>query len=142
MILLIGAWFNEPGYDFSFSHKVSNFIREEIKSHIFPKFGLDKIDPEMHLNMVIATDSKTFTLEVRGPNIRQRAKMIDFGLWLPYNSINNAEYPLESYINYLFEAFEIVFSNFNVPPNAIKSLIPVCKKEILNNPDYAYEPEF
>ena len=91
MILLLGAWFHEPGYKFLFSHKVDNFIREEIKSNIFSKFGLDKIDPEIFLNMAVATDSNTFALEVRGPHIRKRAKMIDFGLWLPYNSITNAE---------------------------------------------------
>lgn len=135
MTLLISAWYNEPGYNFRFSHKVSSFIRQQLHDKIFLDYGLDKKDVQWYLNLVIATDSKTTHLEVRGPHVRKRQKFIDYGLWLPY-SINQTEYPLASYIQNLFDALVIVFSNYEVLEMDIREVETLCKKEILHNENY------
>lgn len=135
MILLLSAWYNEPGYNFKFSHKVSNFIREQLHQRIFLKYGLDTKDEQWYLNLVIATDSKTINLEVRGPDVRKRQKFIDYGLWLPF-TINQDKHPLESYLEHLFRALVIVFSNYGVLAKHINEIEVICKKEILENESY------
>ena len=142
MILTIGAWYNEVGYSFEFSHKVLNYIREKIKEFIFSRYELDKKDEGWHLRLVIATDSKTQTTEVKGANINKRSKTIEYGLWLPHDFINKSTYPLETYIDCYFVALEIVFSNYNVPKEEMEIIKENCKKEILNNPEYVFVPEF
>jgi hypothetical protein len=114
---------------------VSSFIREQLLEKIFPKYGLDAKDEQWYLNLVIATDSKTTDLEVRGPDVRKRQKFIDYGLWLPY-TINQTEYPLASYLDQLFRALVIVFSNYGVSEMEIKEIEAICKKKILGNENY------
>ncbi|SNB26256.1 hypothetical protein NO004_380008 [Flavobacterium psychrophilum] len=142
MILIVGAWYNEVGYSFEFSHKVDNYIREQIKEFVFPKYGLNKKDEDWYLRLIIATDSKTQKTEVRGPDVKKRTKRVEFGLWLPHDVINKSTYPLETYIDCFFEALEIVFSNYNVPKEEIETIKENCKKEILHNPEYVFVPEF
>lgn len=136
MILLIGAWYNEVGFSFNFSHKVDNYIREQIKELIFNKYKLDEIDIDWYLNLVVATDSKTIDLEVRGPEKRKRQKMIDYGLWLPYSKIMNSANPLECYIDYFIEAVAIVLANYGVVKQDVLNIVPIAKKEIIDNPIY------
>jgi len=136
MILLIGAWYNEVGYSFEFSYKVDLFIREQIIAKIFPKYRLNDIEEGWYLNLVIATDSKTKELEVRGPDKRKRQKMIDYGLWLPFDRIMKSQYPLETFIDYYFDALEIVFADYGVEKKDLLDLKVMSKKEILNNSEY------
>ena len=136
MILLIGAWYNEVGYSFNFSHKVDVFIREQITNEIFTKYGLDTIEDSWYLNLIIATDSHTIKIDVRGPKQRKRQMMIDYGLWLPYNYNMKSENPLEKYIECLFDALVIVFDNYGVSQKDILDLKASSKKEILNNSVY------
>ena len=136
MILLIGAWFNEPNYSFDFSDDVDLFIRELIITEIFTKYKLDDIEVGWYLNLIIATDSQTIKLDVRGPERRKRQKMIDYGLWLPYDFIMKSENPLEKYIDCFFDALVVVFSNYVVEKDDILNLKIIAKNEILNNPRY------
>lgn len=136
MILIIGAWYNEVGYSFEFSHKVTNFIREKIKETIFIKYKFDETNADWYLRLTIATDSKTELVQVRGPDILKRTKRINYGLWLPFEIIMSSNYPLETYINCLFEAIKIVFKNYEVPNDEIDEIKKLCKKEILNNIEY------
>jgi hypothetical protein len=136
MILLIGAWYNEVGYSFNFSHKVDGFIREQITTEIFTKYNLDNIEDNWYLNLIVATDSHTIKLDVRGPERRKRQKMIDYGLWLPYDYIMKSENPLEKYIDCFFDALVIIFANYGVEKQDVLDLKSTSKKEILNNPVY------
>jgi len=135
MVLLISAWYNEQDYKFKFSSKVNNFIRDQIRKDIFPKYGLDVLDEQWYLNLVIATDSSIKKIEVRGPDIRKRQRFVDYGLWLPY-TINQSQYPLSSYLDHLFEALALVFGNYGVLESDMKKIEEQCKVEILSNKNY------
>jgi len=139
MILVVSRWFNEVGYSFRISTKVDGFIRDQVREQILKNYELDKIDEGVYLNLVVATDSRTIDLEVRGPEIRKRQKFIDYGLWLPYDEINRALDPIAKYIEYYFKALRIVFKNYNVPPEAFDSIQEKAEKEILLNPEYDYK---
>lgn len=136
MILIIGAWYNEVGYSFKFSHKVDNFIREKIKDNILQKYCSNEVNTDWYLRLIVATDSTIKSVEVRGPDILKRTKRINYGLWLPFKTIMNSNYPLETYINCLFEAMVIVFKNYEVPNEEIDKIKKLCRKEILNNIEY------
>jgi hypothetical protein len=141
MILLIGAWYNEAEYAFNFSYKVDLLIREKIINEIFTKYKLDSIENDWFLNIVIATNSQISKLEVRGPEKRKRQKMIDYGLWIPYNDVMNAPNPLEKYIQYVFESLALVFNEYGVEKKDVIDLILVVNEVILNDSSYLDQDE-
>ena len=141
MILVTKAWYNEVGYSFNISHKVNNLIRDKVIEKIIEPNELDKKDNDWYLNLSVATDSNTKELEVRGPDIRKRAKFIDFGLWLPHDAINKSDYPLKEYIKYYFLALKQVFRNYNIPEEKFDPIQKFVEKEVLNNNEYEYTDE-
>ena len=64
MILIVSSWFNEVGYYFNISHKVSNLIREELKKDIMNKFGLIEKESEWFLKLNVTTNSNIKEMEV------------------------------------------------------------------------------
>lgn len=137
MILLISEWYNEKGVEFDVSHKVLKYIRKVLDENVVKDLDTDFVDyKDFYLNLVIATSKKTKELEVRGPEIKKRQKMIDYGLWLPFKKITRTNKYLEDFISYLFEAFKIVFTNYNVDIQKIETLKEEIKREVINNSDY------
>ena len=141
MILITSAWYNEPEYYFEISHKVDNFIREQVIKTIFPKYQLDDIEPNWYLKLSVSTASDIKELEVRGPEINKRSKMISYGFWMPFDTITKSKDPINSYLDYYFQALQVVFTGYGVDPNDFNAIKDVCVKEIVNNSEYIYEED-
>lgn len=141
MILVVGSWFNEVGFNFEISHKVYKLVREEIIKNIFPKFNLNEKDKDTYISLVVTTSSEIRELRVHGPQIRKKGKFIEYELWLPHDEINKAEDPLKEFIKYYFEGIKKVFLNYNVPEEAFGPIEEAVKKEVLNNSEYEYKEE-
>src|SRR5476651_366358 len=107
MALTIGSGFSEPGVEFKVSHKVHKFIRESIIKDIMKPFALEARDPDVFIGFVITTRKNIKELEVRGPEYDKRNKFINYGLWLPYQKIDDAENYLNEYLKYFFDALVI-----------------------------------
>jgi hypothetical protein len=138
MILTIRSWFNEPGIEFTVSHKVHKFARQTIIDEVLKPFGLESKDPDVFLGLVIATSENTKIVEVRGPEYDKRNKFINYGLWLPYEKINNSNNYLGEYLNNLFDALVLLFNKYDVPESAIRNVQGKVEAEVLNNPNYVY----
>lgn len=128
MILLLSEWYSEVGVEFKVSNKILKIIREKLLENIFIPNGLDKEEERYYFNIVITANSHSDELDVRGPTIRKREKMIDYGLWLPYNKIIKASNYLETYLDYLFAAFVKVFDNYKISEKVVLEL----KNEVVN----------
>ena len=49
MRLSISSFYGDPGFYFSISHKVDNFIRDKLTEVVMIPYGLDKKDPNISL---------------------------------------------------------------------------------------------
>jgi hypothetical protein len=106
MVLVVSRWFNEVGYSFKVSTKIDSLIRDQIRSKVLEPYDIDKSDEGFYLNLVVATSSNTTHLEVRGPEINKRKKMIDYGLWFPYKEIAMSDNPEKNYVENYIEALK------------------------------------
>ncbi len=98
MELTIGAWYNEAGVNFDFSHRISNFIRLAIKDSIMSPLGLAELYPDKYLHLTVSTKVDQNTLEVKMGQLRENSQDINCGLWFPYNKIHNSPNPKREYI--------------------------------------------
>lgn len=138
MVLTIGSWFSEPGVEFKVSHKVHKFIRESLIEDVMKPFGLETKDPDIFIGLVITTRKNIEELEVRGPEYDRRNKFINYGLWLPYKKIDEAENYLKEYLKYFFDALVILFKKYDVPEENIRKVQHNVEAEVLNNINYRY----
>ena len=89
MELTIGAWFNEPGINFEFSYRISNYIRLAIKECVMTPLGLIDAYPEKFLHLTVTTTSTQDKLEVKMGSFKAKATSVKCGLWFvssPKNS--------------------------------------------------------
>jgi hypothetical protein len=138
MILTIRSWFNEPGIEFEVSYKVHNFIRQTIIDDIMIPFGLIDKDPSTYIGLVITTNPQIADIEVRGPEYDKRNKFINYGVWLPYKRICEAENYLNEYIECLFSALILLFKMYGIPSSAVTIVKNKVEEEVLNNDKYKY----
>jgi hypothetical protein len=138
MILTIRSWFSEPRIEFKISYKVLKLVRESLVDYIMKPFGLDILEPDLLIGLVITTTKNTTQLEVRGPEFDKRNKFINYGLWLPYKPITDAESYMKEFLKYLFEALVILFKKYDVPESAIWDVKERVQKEVLYNSTYNY----
>jgi len=138
MVLTIRSWFSEPGIEFKVSHKVRKFIRESLVEDIMKPFGLETRDPDIFIGLVITATKNTKELEVRGPEYDKRNKFINYGLWLPYEKIDDAENYLKEYLKYFFDALVILFKKYDIPEENILKVKNRVEEEVLNNANYRY----
>lgn len=138
MVLTIRSWFSEPDVEFKISHRVHNFIRENLIEDVMKPFGLETKDSDIFIGLVITTQKNMSELEVRGPEYDRKNKFINYGLWLPYKKIEDAENYLEEYLKYFFDSLIILLKNYNVPAESILKVKYKVEKEVLNNANYSY----
>lgn len=140
MKLSISSLYSEVGCSFKISYLVRKKITELLIEDIMEPFGLEDIDKNLYLGLIISTNSKISEVEVKGPHFDKRNGFVNYGLWLPYDKINNAENYVLSFINYLFDSLVIVFSKFSVPEQNIRNVERKSIEIIVNNKDYEYTP--
>ena len=140
MKLAISSLYSEVGCSFKISYLVRKKITELLIEDIMEPFGLENIDKNLYLGLIISTSSKIYEVEVKGPHFDKRNGVVNYGLWLPYDKINNAENYVLSFINYLFDSLVIVFSKFSVPEHNIRNVERKSIEIIVNNKDYEYTP--
>ena len=101
-------------------------------------FALEARDPDIFMGLVITTKKSVVELEVRGPEYDKRNKFINYGLWLPYKEIDDAQNYLKEYLKYFFDALVILFKNYDVPEEDIRKVQREVETEVLDNINYRY----
>jgi hypothetical protein len=141
MRLSISSFYADPGFYFSISHKVDNFIRDKLTEVVMIPYGLDKKDPNIFLGLDVTTSSKTYSLEVKGPEYDKKNGFINWGLWLPYKEIAEETDQLIPYLKYFFDAIALVFKNYNINEKEIRKVKKIVEDEVINNPEYFFMEE-
>jgi hypothetical protein len=141
MKLSLGAWYNEPGISFAFSHKISNYIHSVIKESIMEPLGLLEQYPDLFLHLTICTKLDQKKLEVKMGDLKKNTKDINCGIWFPYNKIILASNPKEAYVECYIEALLPVFIKWNVTNSQIKQAGDKIRNEIYDNPKYDFTKE-
>src|SRR6185369_2353979 len=137
MEITVGAWFSEPKIAFKFSHKVSLFIRDQIKQCIMNPLGLLDSLPGKFLHLTVATKSTQDILEVKlGPRWRKNSVSRNHALWFPYHRVVDSDCPVAEYISLYSEALAIIFKEWGVTESQIALLKENCLREIIGNPIY------
>jgi hypothetical protein len=136
MNLVISSLFCEPGCFFSIPYKVDLLIAKKLNEMIIKLNGLDKVNPESTLCLIVSTNSKTFSVDVKGRILKRKAGYINWGIWLPYEKIIKTKNQLNPYIQYFFDAMVIFFSKFNVQESDVRKVQDVIERTVINNPEY------
>jgi len=140
MKLVLNSLYTEVGCSFNISYLVIQKIKELLIEDIMKPNGLEELDGNLFLGLTISTNSKTYEVDVKGPHFDKKNGFINYGLWLPYNKIINAENYILSFINYLFDSLVIVYSKFLISEDDIRVLEKKAIEIIVNNIDYEYTP--
>ena len=141
MELTIGAWYNEPGINFEFSYRISNFIRLAIKECVMTPLGLIDEYPEKFLHLTVTTTSTQEKLEVKIGPFKKKATSVNCGLWFPYQSIISSKTPLIEYVENYIKAIPIVFKKWGVTEEQINQVTTKIKAEIIGNSHYLLTDE-
>jgi hypothetical protein len=140
-MISISSFFSEPGSYFSISYKVHVFINEVLMKEIFYKFNLkDKLNG-YDLFLCVATNSLTKEVEIRGTDKDPKNKVINWGLWLPYLKVVEAEDQRAPYLKYLFDAIVLVLHEYAIPEEPIRAAEEIVRREVIGNPSYFEEVE-
>ena len=89
-------------------------------NHFFEKYGAD-----FSLGFYVSTKRGTEQLEIKGPSISRKMKIVDFSIFLP-DQIKD----IDHYIDLVFEGVGIVLSRFKVSENEILKMKNECKKDL------------
>lgn len=132
----ISSIFPEPGYTFDVSFKVRKLIVLKINESIFNSISFDSPYHDYVLNAVIATDSKTEVISVKGPDIFKKRKMIDYAIWIPYKKTIEGEDYLKTYIDFVFIGIEEILNRCKINFNLLGEIKRTIESEVLNNSEY------
>ena len=136
MILEIRNSFWNPEARFYISISIESLIRNYIRE-IFVEKGLDKLKPKYYFSIQATTDIGCIEFEVVGP--REDEDSIYHIIYIPYLPVKNAEDEVEAYLDYLFRGFTQILAEYQVSKASLDETLAKIKKEVLNNPRYAYK---
>jgi len=136
MTITLSSWFNEPNVKFRISHIVYKFIRQSLIDDVMISHGLEKRDPNLFLELVTCTSIKTTELEVRGPEYDKRNKFITYGLWLPFERINNSSHYVKEFLDLYFDALVLVFRYYSIEESVIRKVQSKTLVEVVDNDFY------
>lgn len=142
MEILTSSLFNEVNSYFSINHKVNLKIREKLNESIKSDLQITSKEKDMcFINLIVSTNKSTSNVEVKGPDFNRKDKIINWGLWLPYEDIVNSENQVLPYLKYFFDALVVVFDNYGINEERLREIEMSVEKEIIGNSEYEYEED-
>ena len=142
MRILTGSLFSEVNSYFSISHKVDLKIREELNDTISSDLQLNTKEKDMDfINLLVSTNKATLNVLVKGPEINRKDKIINWGLWLPYEAIVSSTNQVIPYLQYYFDALIILLGSYGISEKRIREIQFHVESEIIGNSAYEYEED-
>jgi hypothetical protein len=141
---LTSSLFSEVNSYFSISHKVSLKIREILNENIdiFHDLQLNAKEKDMEIiNLIVSTNKAALDVAVKGPDISRKDKMIQWGLWLPYEAIVSSTDQVIPYLKYYCEALVLLLGKYGISEERIRELWTNVESEIVGNSEYKYEED-
>ncbi|TAA71991.1 hypothetical protein [Planococcus salinarum] len=142
MEILTSSLFPEVKCSFSISHKIDLEIRKVLNEKMKSELRLTSREKEFrYFNLIVSTSTTTHKVEVKGPDLNQKEKIINWGIWLPYNEIVNSAHQEVPYLLFYFDALVLLFNNYGINENIIRTIQEEISNKVIGNSAYAYEEE-
>ncbi|RCW41266.1 hypothetical protein [Paenibacillus prosopidis] len=142
MDIITSNIYSEVNSFFSVSHKVDLKIREKLNESLKSDLQQALNDEAMpFFNLIVSTSKATINVEVKGPDYNQKEKIINWGLWLPYEAIVNHPKQNIPYISYYFDALVLVFNTYGFPEERMRKIQKSVESEVIGNSQYDFEEE-
>ncbi|MFC4410613.1 hypothetical protein ACFOZY_09330 [Chungangia koreensis] len=90
---------------------------------------------------MVSTSSSTHELEVKGPDFNRKEKIINWGFWLPCREIINSANQVVPYLQFYFDALVLLFRNYGISEEIIRSIQEEISSKVIGNSDYEYEDD-
>jgi hypothetical protein len=82
--------------------------------------------PDHSLGYIVTTRKETKVLEVKGPTIFKKKKVVDYSIFIP-----NSDYDINQYIDLVFEGIGISLKAYQVEEKQIILMREECKRKLL-----------
>lgn len=139
MEFLSMSFFSEINCRFSISHKVNleirNALNEQIKSELKPPPKDERFE---YINLVVTTSSNTHAVEVKGPELDRKEKVITWNLWLPYERITSSTTQEAPYIQFYFDALVILLERYGIAEERLRAIQEKIEQKVIGNSEYKY----
>jgi hypothetical protein len=77
------------------------------------------------VGFVICTKLGVEQLEVKGPSVARKMKLVDFTIFLPDSIVN-----IEQYVDSVFSGIAQILEKYHVKPESIENIKEECKHEL------------
>ncbi len=98
-------------------------------------------EQDMDINLMVSTNKATLNVEVKGPSVSRKYKIINWGLWLPYEAIVSSTEQVIPYLKHYYEALVILLDKYGVSEERLREVWNVVESEIIGNSEYKYEED-
>jgi hypothetical protein len=120
----------------------NNIIGAVLNEKIVDELQLNPKEKEMEsINLIVSTNKATFDVAVKGPEISRKDKMIEWGLWLPYEAIVNSTDQVIPYLKYYCDALILLLPRYGISEERIQEVWIGVEEEIIGNSEYIYEKD-
>ena len=106
----------------NFTHKV---LVEKLRKHFARWDGFFEKYKDYSLGFIICTKYGTENLEIKGPSISRKLKIVDFSVFLP-DEIKNESH----YLDFVFSGIELALTEYKVLASEILDIKNECKREL------------
>lgn len=134
------SFYTEPGYYFDISYKVFALIERKVAEEVGAT-GFQGIKDGETLSLMINTSSSQETMEVRGPDIDRKNKVIVYCVWLPYRPIANSDNLLKAFLTNYFDGLAQLLVKYGVDERKVRKIQFELEAEVLENDDYIFDEE-
>lgn len=114
-----------PGLENKFSTVAHKPLIESLRNHVTKWDFFDQKYSDYSIGFIIATKDGVKTLELKGPTMHNKRKVIDFSIFLPTQS-----YSLSEYIDFVFKGMQEALKIYNVSDKDILAAWGECKKKL------------
>lgn len=100
-----------PGLKNEFSSTAHHSLLKILRRHYESWTGFFERHPDFKIGFIIATKKDVVEVEVKGPSITNKFKVVDFTIFLPQD-VNS----MKNYLDNFFKGLNIFFKKYNITP--------------------------
>lgn len=114
-----------PGLQNRFSDSTHKAVIEVLRKNFETWTGFFDKYIDWNLGYIVTTKKGIEELEVKGPTIFKRDKLVDYTIFLP-----DVNYSLGEYIDFVFKGIAVSLKEYEVEESAVILMREKCKKDL------------
>jgi hypothetical protein len=117
-----------PDLENPFTNVAHKSIIDVLRSHFVMWSGFLNKYPDYDIGFIVATKREITALEIKGPSISKKMKVVDFTIYLP-----NRSYNLSEYIDLVFDGVATSLQKYDIERKDIEIMKVKCKSDLAIN---------